>query len=148
MIRLTPLSHPRTITVWWQITVIGRCWTAATDNHSERDCESGAKSTPVSGERPDPEPSNGLEVLQIAGGQSEMALQGCCGDQGVGHAQPELASYAAGALGNCTVDRDLPEGGKDTGRQIGARGTREELSTSDHGVVEPVAAGLEFNGAA
>lgn len=91
---------------------------------------------------------DGSKVPLVAGGETEIALQGRRRDESVGHPKTALAPDASGALRDGAVDGHLPERGEHTSGNVGSRCPRKELGTGDDRVVKPVAARLELDGAA
>ncbi len=98
------------------------------------------------GEAPEPEPSNGVEVAPVAGGQAQVVFEGRCGDECVGEPDPGLSADPSGSLGDGAIDDDLAERGQQEGGQIRGCVSSEELGSGDDGIVKSVTARLQLVG--
>ena len=85
-----------------------------------------------SAKRPKTEAADRLEVLSIAGDDSESMLDRRCGDQCIGKPDSELTGNASTTLGDCTIHGKLAKWGKKPNGEVGGRVAGNELGSRDH----------------
>src|SRR5680860_1235098 len=92
----------------------------------------------TSGERSDTNAADRIEVLPIAGHESEPVFEGGGRDERVGQARSELSHDPPGPFRYRSVDLEFTERSEQLCGQVGRLAAGVQLGPRDHGVVQAV----------